>query len=109
MAVSILNRVTGVGLSILGASGFIWWLLAAASGPQASGRFTDAATSWLGALIGIGLTWALVFHSFGGIRHYVLDIGAGYELRTNRRWSWIVIIASLVVTAAIWAYILGVK
>ena len=109
MAVSILNRMTGVGLSVVGAAGFVWWLLAAASGPEAYGRFTDVATSWIGALVGVGLTWALVFHTFGGIRHFVLDIGAGYELRTNRRWSWIVIVASFVATAAIWAYVLGVK
>lgn len=109
MAVSILNRVTGVGLSIVGAIGFVWWLVAAASGPQAYNSFLDVATGWFGILVGVGLTWALVFHTGGGIRHYVLDIGAGYELRTNRRWSWITIIGSVVVTAAIWAYILGVK
>lgn len=109
MAVSILNRVTGVGLSVVGAILFVWWLVAAASGPQAYETFTNVATGWLGILVGVGITWALVFHTFGGIRHYVLDIGAGYELRTNKRWSWITIIASFVVTAAIWAYIVGVK
>lgn len=109
MAVSILNRVTGVGLSVVGAVLFVWWLVAAASGPEAYATFSGVATGWLGILVGVGLTWALVFHTFGGIRHYVLDIGAGYELTTNKRWSWIVIVASFVVTAAIWAYILGVK
>jgi succinate dehydrogenase / fumarate reductase cytochrome b subunit len=86
-----------------------WWLVAAATGPEAYNSFLDVATGWFGILVGVGLTWALVFHTGGGIRHYVLDIGAGYELRTNRRWSWITIIGSFVVTAAIWAYILGVK
>lgn len=109
MAVSIMNRVTGVGLSVVGAILFVWWLVAAASGPQAYTTFTGVATGWLGILVGVGLTWALVFHTGGGIRHYVLDIGAGYELRSNRRWSWITIIASFVITAAIWAYILGAK
>ena len=109
MAVSILNRVTGVGLSVVGAVLFVWWLVAAASGPEAYATFAGVATGWLGVLVGVGLTWALVFHTFGGIRHYVLDIGAGYELTTNKRWSWIVIGMSFVVTAAIWAYILGVK
>lgn len=109
MAVSILNRVTGVGLSVVGAAGFVWWLVAAATGPEAYNSFLEVATGWFGILVGVGLTWALVFHTGGGIRHYVLDIGAGYELRTNRRWSWITMIGSVIVTAAIWAYILGVK
>ena len=106
MAVSILNRVTGVGLSVVGALAFAWWLVAAASGPEAYAGFMSVATGWLGILFAVGLTWALLTHTAGGIRHYVLDIGAGYELRSNRRWSWITIIGSLVVTAAIWAYIL---
>ena len=109
MAVSIMNRVTGVGLSVVGAILFVWWLVAAATGPAAYETFANVATGWLGILVGVGLTWALVFHTGGGIRHYVLDIGAGYELRSNRRWSWITIVGSLVITAAIWAYILGVK
>ncbi len=109
MAVSILNRITGVGLSVVGAILFVWWLVAAASGAEAYATFSEVATGWLGILVGVGLTWALVFHTFGGIRHYVLDIGAGYELTTNKRWSWIVIATSFVVTAAIWGYIVGVK
>ena len=67
------------------------------------------AVSILNRVTGVGLTWALVFHTFGGVRHYVLDIGAGHELTTNKRWSWITIGMSFVVTAAIWAYIVGVK
>ena len=99
MAVSILNRVTGVGLSVVGSLGFVWWLVAAATGPEAYAGFMSVATGWLGILFAVGLTWALLLHTGGGIRHYVLDIGAGYELRTNRRWAWITILAPLVGTA----------
>lgn len=109
MAVSIINRVTGVGLSVVGALGFVWWLVAAATGAEAYQRFMGVATGWFGILVGVGLTWALVTHTFGGIRHYVLDIGAGYELRTNKRWSWVVLLVPPAVTAAIWLYILGAK
>lgn len=109
MAVSIINRVTGVGLGTIGAVALVWWLTAAASGAEAYDGFVAAARSWLGVLVAIGLTWALAFHTFGGIRHFVLDIGAGYELRTNKRWSWIVIGASLLVTVLVWAFILGTK
>lgn len=109
MAVSILNRITGVGLSVVGGAMFVWWLVAAASGVEAYDTFMSVATGWFGNLVGVGLTWALVFHTFGGVRHYVLDIGAGYAIPTNKRWSWIVMGASVVVTAAIWLYILGAK
>ena len=105
MAVSILNRVTGGALSTLGALGLVWWLVAAASGPDAYATFTDVATSWLGILVGVGLSFAMFFHAAAGVRHYVLDIGAGYELKTNKRWSWITMGASFALTLLLWIYI----
>jgi succinate dehydrogenase / fumarate reductase, cytochrome b subunit len=41
-----------------------------------------------------------------GLRHFVLDIGAGYELDTNRMWSIAAPIIAIVLTAAFWALIL---
>ena len=108
MLVSILHRVTGAGLSTVGAAMFVWWLVAAASGEQAYAGFTDFATSWLGILLFIGLSWALFFKTLGGIRHLVMDIGAGYELSTNKFWANVTVAASVVLTALLWLYILGV-
>ncbi len=39
----------------------------------------------------------------------MLDIGAGYELTTNKRWSVITMVAAIALTALFWAYILMVK
>lgn len=126
MAVSILHRVTGTGLATLGAALFVWWLVALAGGAEAYAGFT----AWLGsftgtgftveksawewvkylfwAAIGVGLTWALIQHMLSGIRHFVMDIGAGYELRANRMWAVIVIVGALLLTALVWgAMILG--
>ena len=36
MAISILHRITGDGLAIVGAMALVWWLVAAASGPAFS-------------------------------------------------------------------------
>lgn len=105
MLISILHRVTGDGMAIVGAMGLVWWLFAAASGPEAYATFLHHATSWYGYVVMIGLTWAFFEHLGSGLRHFVLDTGAGYELRTNRMWAIIIPIASLVITAAIWAAI----
>ena len=109
MLVSILHRVTGSGLSILGAIALVWWLAAAASGPEAYASFVDHADNWYGVVIGIGLSWALFQHTASGIRHLVMDIGAGFELNTNKFWANMTILASVLLTAALWAYILAVK
>jgi succinate dehydrogenase / fumarate reductase cytochrome b subunit len=105
MLVSILHRITGDGLAIVGAMGLVWWLFAAATGPEAYAAFLGHATSWYGHVVMIGLTWAFFEHMFSGLRHFVLDTGAGYELRTNRMWAMIIPVAAIIVTAAIWTAI----
>ncbi|CCW17814.1 Succinate dehydrogenase cytochrome b-556 subunit [Sphingobium indicum BiD32] len=107
MAISILHRVTGNGLATVGALGLVWWLMAAATGPEAYATFIKCATSPLGYLVMIGITWAFFQHLFSGLRHFVLDMGAGYELRTNRNWSIAAMVASVLVTGLVWLYICG--
>lgn len=102
MAVSILHRVTGSGLAVVGGIAFVWWLVAAASGADAYANFLAVATSWFGYLVAVGLTWAFFQHLFSGLRHFVLDIGAGYELKINRTFSLLTMAGSLLVTLAIW-------
>lgn len=109
MLISILHRITGAGLAIVGAAALVWWLAAAASGAKAYESFADHADNWYGLAVGVGLTWAFFQHMLGGIRHFVLDIGAGYELSTNKLWSVITMVAALVLTALFWAFILVVR
>jgi succinate dehydrogenase / fumarate reductase cytochrome b subunit len=109
MLLSILTRITGAGLAIVGAAALVWWLVAAANGSRDYEYFVDWARHPLGVIVGVGLTWAFFQHMLGGIRHFVLDIGAGYELTTNKRWSVITMVAAIALTALLWAYILMVK
>lgn len=109
MFVSIANRVTGAGLATVGAAALVWWLAAAASGADAYETFVGWATSWIGIVIGVGLSWAFFFHLLGGIRHLVMDIGAGFELTVNKFWANMTIIGSVLLTGLFWFAILGVK
>ncbi len=117
MAVSIFHRITGDGLAIVGALMFLWWLGALAAGPDAYDAFlacvwhdpaagtVHQVTNILGKVVLVGLTWAFFQHLFSGLRHFVLDTGAGYELRANRLWSTLVFVAAILATAATWLYI----
>lgn len=109
MLVSILHRVTGSGLATVGLLALVWWLAAAASGERAYADFIEHADSWYGVVIGIGLTWALFQHTLSGLRHFVMDIGAGYELSTNKFWATMTVVGGILLTALLWLYILGVK
>ncbi|MFC7499257.1 succinate dehydrogenase, cytochrome b556 subunit [Enterovirga sp. GCM10030262] len=109
MLVSILHRVTGTGLATLGALAFTWWLAATASGPEAYESFVGHARSWYGIVVWIGLTWAFFQHTASGLRHFVMDMGAGYELSTNKFWANVTVAVAIVLTALTWLYILGVR
>jgi succinate dehydrogenase / fumarate reductase cytochrome b subunit len=105
MVVSAASRIFAIGLATVGAAAFVWWLVAAASGPEAYADFVSVARSWFGVLVGIGLSLAIFFHGAAGIRFFVLDIGAGYELRTNKLWSIITMVVAVALTALLWIYI----
>ncbi|MFL2930229.1 MAG: succinate dehydrogenase, cytochrome b556 subunit [Candidatus Micropelagos sp.] len=79
MFLSILHRATGVAL-YAGTLLLVWWLMAAATGPEAFALFQGVAGSWIGRLVLFGYTWALFHHMFGGIKHFIWDTGAGFEL-----------------------------
>jgi succinate dehydrogenase / fumarate reductase cytochrome b subunit len=105
MVVSILHRVSGDGLALVGLPVLLWWLGALASGPAAYDQFAAIATTWYGYVVLVGLSWAFFNHFCSGVRHFVLDIGAGYAVDANNRWSVVTTAAGIVLTAAFWAAI----
>lgn len=105
MAISILHRVTGAGLGTVGLGVLLWWLYSLASGPESYATFSAAAGAWYGKVVLIGLTWAFFEHLLTGLRHFVLDVGAGYELKTNNTWSMLIPVLAVLLTAGFWALI----
>jgi succinate dehydrogenase / fumarate reductase cytochrome b subunit len=108
MLVSILHRVTGGALSVAGLAILVWWLAAISKGPEAYGEFVALATHPLGIIVLIGVTWAFFQHLLSGVRHLVMDTGAGFELDTNKRFAMLTIVGSVILTLAVWIVVLGV-
>lgn len=106
MLVSILHRVSGSGMATVGLFVLLWWLGALASGPDYYGHFIGWMTTIPGYVVLVGLSWAFFNHLCSGVRHFVLDVGAGFELDTNNRWSIISVVLGVVLTVAFWAVIL---
>ena len=115
MLVSIIHRALGVGMALVGAPLLAWWLVAAASGAESYAGFLDWFTTDTGALnivgwvLAVGLSWAVLQHMMTGIRHLVLDTGAGYELKRNKLGALATMGISTLLTALYWAYIVAVK
>ena len=106
MAASILHRITGDGMAFVGLGVLLWWLGAMAGGADSYATFQEAMGSPLGLVVLVGLSWAFFSHMMTGLRHFVLDIGAGYELDTNKMWSMLAPVIGILLTAAFWAVIL---
>jgi len=105
MLSSILHRVSGVGATV-GIFLLLWWLGALVSGPAAYATFHGLASAWYGKVVLVGVSWAVIAHTITGVRHFVLDIGAGYELGQNNLWATVSTVLGFVLTAAFWAALL---
>jgi succinate dehydrogenase / fumarate reductase cytochrome b subunit len=106
MAVSILHRATGTVNAIAGLGLLLWFLGALASGPEAYAAFAGHASAWYGQVVLFGVTVSVFIHAASGLRHFVLDIGAGYELDTNKLWSVLSPLIGIVLALAFWAVLL---
>lgn len=103
---SITHRATGVALAV-GTVVLLYWLQAAARGPEAY----LAARALLGhgvvQLILAGWSWAFFYHLCNGIRHLFWDAGKGFEISSVYTSGYTVIGASLVLTALVWACVMA--
>jgi succinate dehydrogenase / fumarate reductase cytochrome b subunit len=105
MMTSIVHRATGIALAV-GTLVVLWGLLALAGGESTFNQFKTCIGSPIGLVLMFGWSWALFYHLCNGIRHLIQDAGAGYQIAQFVRSSWASIIVSIVLTIAVWAYVL---
>jgi len=101
MALSILHRITGIGLS-LGFVVLVAWLFDAASGPDAYAVFMSVMDTVIGKLLLVAWSFAFFYHLSNGARHLLWDSGRGLEKSQANLSSWLVLVATVVLTAAFW-------
>jgi succinate dehydrogenase / fumarate reductase cytochrome b subunit len=106
MVSSILHRATGIALAV-GSLLVVAGLLHLAAGQDSFNQFRQIAGNPVVMVLLAGWTWALFYHLCNGIRHLIQDSGAGYAIPQFVRSSWLSVIASVVLTALVWAYVLS--
>ena len=102
MVMSILHRITGAAL-YFGTVLLAWWLIAAAAGPSYFDFVNGIYGSIIGRLILFGFTWALVHHMLGGLRHFIWDMGKGFELSAVEWMARLSLAGSIILTLIVWA------
>ncbi|MEL6126476.1 MAG: succinate dehydrogenase, cytochrome b556 subunit [Pseudomonadota bacterium] len=94
---SILMRITGVGLT-LGSLLTVWWFLAAATGPEYYDYVNGIVTSWFGGLIMLGSLWALWYHFCNGLRYLLWFEAKHFDVDKVTKSGQVVVAASLILT-----------
>ncbi|WP_421726021.1 succinate dehydrogenase, cytochrome b556 subunit [Bauldia sp.] len=105
MVMSIFHRATGIALYV-GMALLAWWLLAAATGRGAFVFINGLLGSWVGLVVLFGLTWSLLHHMLGGLRHFIWDTGRGLGKPARDQLALATIVGSGVLTVIVW--IIGV-
>ena len=96
--VSILHRISGA-LLFVAAVWLLWMLDRSLTSEAAFERVRHYAGLWPVKLALLVLVWAYCHHFCAGIRYLFLDLDKGIDLKSARLTSWIVLAASLALTA----------
>ena len=102
MAMSIAHRATGSAL-YAGTVLIAAWLVAAAAGPRAYDTAQWIAGSIPGRIVLFGYSFALLHHMVGGLRHFVWDLGHGYDPQTRMNMAKYSVVLSGGLTVLVWA------
>ena len=102
--VSITHRITGI-INVIGIT-FICLLVSILTLGESNYEIIKLfLTSLIGKFIILGLTWSFSFQALSEIRHLLMDLGYGFELRITKITGLIVIIGSIILT--VFFYLIG--
>ena len=102
--VSIVTRITGI-INILAITLICIWFSSLLLGESNYKIINIFLQSYIGKLIALGITWSFSFQILSEIRHLIMDLGYGFEIKTTNITGVIVIIFSFIFTILI--YLLG--
>jgi len=102
--VSIATRIMGI-INILVITLICFWFVSLLFGESSYEITKLFLQSFLGKFIAIGITWSFSFQALSEIRHLIMDLGYGFELKTTNITGMMVIIFSFIFTILI--YLLG--
>lgn len=101
---SILHRASGVA-NYAAAILFAIWLMAVAAGPDAYAPIGAHLAAWYGQTALYLVVASLSYHYANGIRHLVLDTGAGMRPGDAETSAWFAILFGIAAPIGLWALV----
>ena len=102
--VSISHRITGI-INFIAFVLICFWASMLLLGEANYDSIKFLLNSIIGKFIILGLTWSFSFQILSEIRHLIMDMGYGFELKTTRITGLLVIFGSIFLTIII--FVLG--
>tara|TARA_Y100000768_G_C23522276_1_gene470926 strand:+ start:122 stop:505 length:384 start_codon:yes stop_codon:yes gene_type:complete len=102
--VSICHRITGI-INIIVITFICLWACLLLLGENNYGIINLFLKSFIGKFIILGITWSFLFQALSEIRHLIMDIGYGFEIKTTQITGLFVIFGSVIFTVVI--YLIG--
>ena len=95
--VSITHRITGI-VNIVAITLICLWVSLLLLGESKYETISLLLNSSIGKFIVLGITWSFSFQVLSEIRHLIMDLGYGFELKVTKISGLIVIVGSIILT-----------
>ena len=102
--VSICHRITGI-INIFTITIICLWASLLLLGESNYFVINSLLESLVGKFVILGITWSFSFQMLSEIRHLIMDLGYGFEIKTTKITGLIVIFGSLILTVVF--YLIG--
>ena len=102
--VSISHRITGI-INIIAITIICFWASSLLLGENNYEAIYSFLNSFIGKFIILGITWSFLFQILSEIRHLIMDLGFGFEIKTTKITGLLVIFGSIVLTVVF--YVIG--
>ena len=102
--VSISHRITGI-INIIVITLICLWASLLLLGESRYETINSLLDSSIGKFIILGIIWSFSFQILSEIRHLIMDLGYGFELKTTKITGLIVIFGSIILTIIL--YLIG--
>ena len=102
--VSISHRITGI-INIIVITLICLWASLLLLGESRYETINSLLDSSIGKFIILGIIWSFSFQILSEIRHLIMDLGYGFEIKTTKITGLIVIFGSIILTVIL--YLIG--
>jgi len=99
--VSILHRISGALLFLVGIPFVLWVVQRSLASPDAWAQMRGTLSTPLAKLVMVALAWAYFHHFIAGIRHLLMDLHWGMDLKSARQSSAITLVLGVLLALAV--------